>query len=394
MIRSNLGREGSVGTRGALSTSGALGKQGKTKPTRTGLMLVFMLLNLTLYGLMHFSVLLALRAWAPSSAATTVIIALWVCSVLALFIAKIHHDPFTNLLYRIGVTWIGIVFLLFIVLFPATLLTLAVGGTLTPLIMIPAGIIIMLSAWLAVATRIKYLDIAVAKLPKKLDGMRIAHLTDLHIGEIYGPAFLRRIVRMTNEQDPDLIVITGDVFDGGGKPYAHMVEPLRDLRAKHGVYYVRGNHDVYEGVEETDRQLAACGITILDDALAKVNGLALVGISYPTDLKDDKRIILKKLAFEVQHKHKAVPHILLRHEPKDPHLAADLGFDLMLSGHTHNGQLWPMNYLVSLAYPFRIGRHRIKQMTLSIGPGIGTWGPPLRLGSRSEITLIKLRHLG
>jgi hypothetical protein len=85
--------------------------------------------------------------------------------------------------------------------------------------------------------------------------------------------------------------------------------------------------------------------------------------------------------------------VLLRHEPRDPHFASELGVDLMLSGHTHNGQLWPLNFLVKLAYPFAIGRQRIKHMTLYIGPGIGTWGPPFRLGSRSEITLIKLQHI-
>lgn len=365
----------------------------RRKPTRTGLMILFMLLCLLLYSLIHFSVLLTLRAWIPSSTVTIVILALWACSVLALFIAKMHHDVLTNLFYRIGVTWMGISFLLFIILFPATVLTLAFGGTLNVLIMLPATSLIIVSAWLAVATRVKYLDIAVAKLPKKLDGMRIVQLTDLHIGEIYGPAFLRRIVRMTNEQDPDLILITGDVFDGGGKPYAHMIEPLRDLKSRHGAFYVRGNHDVYEGVEETDRQLRECGITILDDMITEAGGLAIIGLSYPTNLTDDKRSILKKLALQAQHKHPHLPHILLRHEPRDPHVAADLEIDLMLSGHTHNGQLWPLNYLVALAYPFRIGRHRIKSMTLYIGPGIGTWGPPLRLGSRSEITVIKLRHL-
>lgn len=367
--------------------------RGQRKPTRTALLVVFLLLCLLLYSLIHFSVLLTLRAWVPTATTTVVITVLWACSVLALFIAKIHHDFITNLFYRIGVTWMGISFLLFIILFPATMLTLAFGGTLNVLIMLPAISLIIVSAWLAVATQIKYFDIAVAKLPKKLDGMRIVQLTDLHIGEIYGPAFLRRIVRMTNDQDPGLILITGDVFDGGGKPYPHMIQPLSDLKAKNGIFYVRGNHDVYEGVEETDRQLRECGITILDDTVTEAGGLALIGLSYPTDLKDDKRTILTKLALQAQHKYPNKPHVLLRHEPKDPHVAADLKIDLMLSGHTHNGQLWPLSYLVSLAYPYRIGRHRIKHMTLYIGPGIGTWGPPLRLGSRSEITVIKLRHL-
>jgi hypothetical protein len=360
---------------------------------RTAGFIVFLSICLALYALIHISVILTLKAFIPSSTVTVVVVTLWITSICALFIAKIHHNILTNLLYRIGVTWMGIVFLLFLVLFPSTMLAMAIRGHLSPVLLIPVGVLITIATFLAVATRIRYLDVAIAHLPKRLDGMRIVQLTDLHIGEIYGPAFLRGIVKRTNEQDPDIIVITGDVFDGGGRTYPHMVEPLRDLRARHGVYYVRGNHDVYEGVANTDRILENLDITILDDTIATVGDLTLIGLSYPTDLHDTKRETLKRLVTAARQAKRKRPIVLLRHEPKDPQLAADLGVDLMLSGHTHNGQLWPLNYLVGLAYPYRIGRHRIQQMTLFIGPGVGTWGPPLRLGSRSEITVFKLRHL-
>jgi predicted MPP superfamily phosphohydrolase len=270
------------------------------------------------------------------------------------------------------------------------MIAIIVQGSLSPILLLPIIFLIFFCLWLASTPRVKAIDIAVGKLPKNKDGFRIAHLTDLHIGEIYDQRFLEYVVALTNEQKPDLIVITGDVFDGGGKPYPHMVDALGKLRAKHGAYYVRGNHDVYEGVAQTDAMLREQGIIILDDRVETVAGLSLCGLSYPTDLQDPKKDVLAKLAKQADANK---PRILLRHEPRDPLLAADLGFDLMLSGHTHNGQIWPLSYLVRLQYPFRVGRHRIKQMTLYIGPGIGTWGPPLRLGSRSEITMITLRKL-
>jgi predicted MPP superfamily phosphohydrolase len=352
--------------------------------------LVFLFISFTLYTLVHFSVLLTLRAWFPSAKITITIVVLWLASILSLFVARYAHNPVTNLLYRLGVTWMGIAFLLFLVLFPATMAAIALRGTLSPLLMVPAIGLILISTWLAHNTRIKHVDIAVGKLPKAMDGFRIVHLTDLHIGEIYGPAFLQHVVDNANSLKADLIVITGDVFDGGGKTYEGIVDPLKQLRAKHGVYYVRGNHDVYEGIANTNKLITECGIIILDDDVARVAGLSLCGLSYPADLVDHKRDILAELAQRAGVKR---PRILLRHEPRDPVLAAELGYDLMLSGHTHNGQIWPLSYLVRLAYPFRVGQHRIKQMSLYIGPGIGTWGPPLRLGSRSEITQITLRHL-
>ncbi len=368
-----------------------LGAQTGTAPKgRLAGFIVFLTICLALYAFIHVSVLLTLRAWFPSRSITILVTVLWVVSILALFIARLKHTAITNLIYRVGVTWMGIAFLLFLVLFPATMAAIALGGELTPLIMFPVLVLILVCTWLAHATRIKSLEVAVGKLPKKLDGMRIIHLTDLHIGEIYGPWFLERVAQLTNEQKPDLILITGDVFDGGGTPYPHMIDPLRKLRAKHGIYYVRGNHDVYEGIAETNRMLGEVGIAVLDDEVKVVAGLSLCGFSYPADLQDAKRDVLTALARKAG---TTYPRILLRHEPRDPMLAADLGFDMMLSGHTHNGQIWPLSYLVKLAYPFRIGRHRIKQMTLYIGPGIGTWGPPFRLGSRSEITLLTLRHL-
>jgi predicted MPP superfamily phosphohydrolase len=284
----------------------------------------------------------------------------------------------------------GVAFLLFLVLFPLTMLAIALQGQVSPLILLPVIVLVFVCLWLASSTRVRELDVAIAKLPKARDGMRVVHLTDLHIGEIYDAYFLEKVVAQANSLKPDLVVITGDVFDGGGKTYPHMVDPLKKLRARHGVYYVRGNHDVYEGIAETDAILRELGVTVLDDEVKIVAGLALCGFSYPADLQDAKRDVVKALAKKAGTK---LPRIFLRHEPRDPQLAADAGYDLMLSGHTHNGQIWPLSYLVNLAYPYRIGHHRIKQMTLYIGAGVGTWGPPFRLGSRSEITLIKLRHL-
>jgi uncharacterized protein len=345
------------------------------------------LLVVSIYAALHLIVGAYLFKAFPNHNPAWLLWSLGVASIMALLVSRFTRNIFTTALYWIGSLWMGTVFVTAIIT-GAFLIINAFTGYL-----IPGGyglallfIIIAYCMFNAFVTKVKTIEIKLPHLPKKLDGFSIVQLTDIHVGEIYQPPFLRRVVKLANEQKGDLVVITGDLFDGGGKLYPHIVDELRNIKQK--TLFVRGNHEVYEGVAVTNKLIKAAGVTVLEDEVVNYKGLQIVALTYPEDFHDDKKATLQKLTKKLNKKQ---PIILLRHEPAGIQDAIDAGVHLQLSGHTHKGQLWPLNYLIRLRYRFVIGLHKVGNFTVYIGPGVGSWGPPMRLGSRSEITKFILR---
>ena len=213
----------------------------------------------------------------------------------------------------------------------------------------------------------------------------LIQISDVHIGEIYGPRYLRKLVDMTNKRHPDVVAITGDLFDGGGVIYKGMIDPISEIEAP--TLFITGNHEVYEGVYKTTQMVEEHGVRVLDDEIVTIAGVQFVGVSYPIDFGDDKHRAFVALAKRIN---RSKPIVLLRHEPKRLDDATYLGADLMLSGHTHNGQIFPFNVIAKLFYEHVAGLHVKDQTTIYITPGAGTWGPPYRIGSRAEIVEFRL----
>lgn len=238
--------------------------------------------------------------------------------------------------------------------------------------------------------RIVHVTVPIRDLPLDLVGFRIAQLSDLHVGPTIRRRFIESVVRRTNALAPHLVAVTGDVADGLVPELREHVAPLAGLVAPHGTFFVTGNHEYFWDVRGWTRELARLGVDVLENEHRLVvhgNGrLLLAGV---TDLSmtrgatsDPARALAGAPESDVR--------VLLAHQPKSAYAARDAGFDLQLSGHTHGGQYFPFNLLVRLFQPFVAGLHRLEAMWLYVSRGTGYWGPPLRLGAPSEITLIEL----
>jgi hypothetical protein len=299
----------------------------------------------------------------------------------------------------IGTTWVGVLFLLFVALLVADTLTL--GGWILPRIA-PS-----LRGWaalgglaLALVALVQGLrppvvrdhEVTLPGLPPERDGLTLVVLSDLHLGSIIGERWLGALVAQVDHLHPDLVVIAGDLVDADLDQAVPLRATLQQLHAPLGVWAVLGNHDVYAGADGAARFAESAGISVLRNRTVEiVPGLHLAGIDDPATFRSlagpDRR-----LAAALARPHPGAT-ILLAHTP-DSHTAdeaAAAGVGLMLSGHTHGGQIWPFGFLVQQRYPLFTGRYEVGGMTLFVGRGTGTWGPRLRLWHPGEILRIRLR---
>ncbi len=238
---------------------------------------------------------------------------------------------------------------------------------------------------------VKKIEVALKRLPRTLDGITIVQLTDVHIGPTLGREFVEALVERTNALLPDVIAITGDLIDGSVAELSDAVAPLGQLRARHGVFFVTGNHEYYSGVDGWIDELRRLGIRVLSNERVAIGNEAqfdLVGIDDLSAFGDGHR---PDLPGALAGRDATRELVLLAHQPRVMKQAVAHGVGLQLSGHTHGGQIWPWNYFVYLQQPFVVGLHAVGDTQIYVSPGTGYWGPPMRLGSRAEITQVVLR---
>jgi predicted MPP superfamily phosphohydrolase len=255
------------------------------------------------------------------------------------------------------------------------------------------------SAWgvrnAALPVAVKRVEVTLPRLPAAMGGFTIVQLTDLHLGPLLGREWLEGIVRRTNALKPDLIAITGDLVDGRVSTLGSTTAQLAKLRAPHGVYFVTGNHEYYSGAPQWCAELTRLGIRVLRNERVSIgkgkDSFDLAGI----DDHNARRHLPDHgpdLARAVRGRDATRELILLAHQPRAIHEAAEHGVGLALCGHTHGGQLWPWTFFVGLQQPYVSGLHRHGETTqIYVSEGTGYWGPPMRLGTRCEITRVVLR---
>lgn len=241
---------------------------------------------------------------------------------------------------------------------------------------------------------VRRVSVRLAGLPQALHGMRVVQLTDVHVGSMIGRDFIASMVRAVNALEPDLIAITGDLVDGPVAALGPHVAPLADLRAKHGTFFVTGNHEYYSGVDAWMVELRRLGVRVLDNERVTVGeGDAVIDLAGVNDWSAKRFDTYKPdLAKALAGRDPARPVVLLAHQPKHIRQAAEKGVSLMLSGHTHGGQIWPWTKLVALDQPYLAGLHRQADTQIYVSEGTGYWGPPMRIGTAPEITLITLER--
>ena len=252
--------------------------------------------------------------------------------------------------------------------------------------------------------RIKKLNLAIAKKSAQLKSLNIVAVSDIHLGTIVGRSRFDSIVSKINDLHPDLVLLPGDIVDEDLRPVIrqNLGEALLKIQSRFGVYAITGNHEYIGGVEEACKYLSDHKITMLRDQSVKIaDAFFLVGRE---DRSKNRRMDRdrgadgnpsantprKDLAGLMAAVDKAYPIILMDHQPFGLEEASNQGVDLQLSGHTHNGQLWPLNYIVHAVYEVAWGYKRIAGTQYFISVGAGTWGPPVRIGNRPEIVNIVL----
>ncbi|HJV87506.1 MAG TPA: metallophosphoesterase [Noviherbaspirillum sp.] len=237
-------------------------------------------------------------------------------------------------------------------------------------------------------------EIPIANLPEPLHGFTIAQITDIHVGPTIKHGYLDAIVQAVNRLDADLIAVTGDLVDGSVRHLAPHTQPLAKLSARHGAYFVTGNHEYYSNAHDWIEEVRRLGLKVLmnEHVVLDHDGAPLL-VAGVTDYT----------AHHFDESHRSDPHaalagaprdvaakILLAHQPRSATAAAGAGFDLQLSGHTHGGQFFPWNFFVPMQQPYTAGLNRLGRLWVYTSRGTGYWGPPKRFGAPSEITRVRL----
>jgi uncharacterized protein len=375
----------------------------------------FLIVTTTLVGLLHYYIgarLLGQLAWP-----TVVVWLGWaglIASALLQPIAFLARG-FSNQSLRDGVSWVAMTvmglfssLLVFTVLRDVLLLAMA-GLHASNLIQVNFTAVEQQSALLAVVAafsisiigffnarklaRVVNVTVPLRDLPDSLHGFKIVQISDIHVGPTIKQGYLSRIVQQVNSLEADLVAITGDLVDGRVHELAEHTRPLATLEARHGSFFVTGNHEYYSGALAWINELERLGVRVLLNEHVQLTHegatLVLAGVTdytaghfYDNHHSDPQAAIAGAPA--------DAPKILLAHQPRSAEAAEAAGFDLQLSGHTHGGQFWPWKYFVPLQQPYVAGLHRLQDLWIYVSRGTGYWGPPNRFGSPSEITCLTL----
>lgn len=238
-------------------------------------------------------------------------------------------------------------------------------------------------------------EVPIRDLPVSLDGFRIVQITDLHIGLTIDRDTVADVVKVANSADADLLAITGDLVDGTVEQLRADTAVLSSLKARHGRFFVTGNHEYYWGAEAWIAEVAQLGFRVLNNAheVVDVDRARLV-VAGVTDYSAARHLPFHRSdphAAVAQAPTDAAVRLLLAHQPRSAAEASKAGFDLQLSGHTHGGQFIPWHLFVWLSQPFLYGLHRMGEMFVYVSRGAGYWGPPVRVAAPPEIPVIILR---
>jgi predicted MPP superfamily phosphohydrolase len=318
-----------------------------------------------------------------------------------------------------GFIWMGAVFILFVILLGTDILRLiaavavrvaSLAGAFDPsrrvfTARLLAGAVLTGAAGVTAAavraTRsdvgVKRVEITLDRLPLGLDGTKIVQLCDLHMGGLLGRPFIEGVVATVNRLNADVIAIVGDLADGSIEQLRPVLAPMIGLRARHGIFFVTGNHEYYSrsGARAWMDEIERMGIRVLRNQRVAIEsaheGFDLAGVPDHGASRFPEQGPAENVPLALAGRDPSRPVVLLAHQPKTIYAAADLGVDLQLSGHTHGGQIWPWGALVRLQQPYIRGLHRVGNSQLYVSCGTGYWGPPMRLGAPAEITEIILR---
>ena len=341
--------------------------------------------------------------WGPLSTTATwelkgVLLLLGISFILAALLGFRFHNPLVTLIYRIAAVWLGMLNFLFLAACLCWLLSFALWLSplaadlprFRPLIAIALFALALAAAAYGLVNarwmRIRRVAVALPNLPEVWRGRTALLLSDLHLGNVKGLKFSRRIAAMAEQLDPDIILIPGDLFDGSEADPSHLIAPFETLAPPFGTYFATGNHDEFGKSAHYTAALKDIGIRVLDNERVTLEGLQIVGISYAESVSPLRlRVFLEGLRLD-----QGMASILLNHVPNRLPIVEGAGISLQLSGHTHGGQVFPFTWFTRRVFgKFTYGLQQFGALQVFTSSGAGTWGPPMRVGTHPEIVLLQ-----
>lgn len=339
-----------------------------------------------------FFPIVSFKGWLWIFGGFTVALFLGVGSQLFFSIPNI----FEKIIFIVGSFWLAIMLYLLLSIAVTDLINLffKISPTLRGLAsLILANTIIIYGVANATTIKVKEISIPIAGLTKEI---KAVHITDIHLGYFWGKKHLEKIVDKTIELNPDVIFNTGDFFDNKSyfREKSYIREPLDKLTIPH--YFVNGNHDEYAGIEEVVEMLKAAGVIVLQNEISYFGELQIIGLNdmlkdensldmHPKSGTETIKSVMSKLPIEENR-----PTIVLHHRPNGVEYMEAKNANLLLAGHTHGGQLFPITLMANAMFPYNKGLYKYGNMNIYVSTGLGTIFPLIRIGTNSEIILIRL----
>ncbi|HEX3717385.1 MAG TPA: metallophosphoesterase [Verrucomicrobiae bacterium] len=306
--------------------------------------------------------------------------------IAATVIARRHSSLWLRLAYRISAIWFGLLSFAFFASFgvwiSAAVLKNAAAAWFGAAVL--ASIYGLINAsWI----RVTRVTAKLPNLPEAWQGRTVAVVTDLHLGNMRGAGFTNHVVAKLQKLQPRAVLISGDLYDGSHGDLDALIEPLKKMRAPAGVYYVTGNHEEFTARDKFIDAVSRTGIRVLNNEKVESDGVQIVGVhDGETDDPNIYRAALRRARLDRNR-----PSILLAHRPSHLSVPEAEGISLQVSGHTHGGQMWPWTWIAARVHKqFNHGLNRLGKMLVYTSYGVGTWGAPMRLGTKSEIALLRL----
>lgn len=312
--------------------------------------------------------------------------------IAATMIGNWHYNVFTRVYYTLSSLWMGFFFYFFVasVIYGMTVALSSSYASIGPFLFLTALLVSLYGMLHARKIVVTHIPVSLLNLPTSWENKKAVWISDVHLGQIHGVEFARKVVAKISALSPDIIFVGGDLYDGTGAPdISELTAPLEALSAPLGVYFITGNHEEYGNLERFLSAVESAGMRVLKDEMVEIDGVQLIGVDY-RNASDPLRFkeILSKIPIN-----REKISILLKHEPRDVPIAQTAGISLLLSGHTHNAQMWPLAYIPRLIYKgYAYGLNVFDTMLVYTSSGTGTWGPPMRVGTDSEIVLFSFKE--
>lgn len=361
----------------------------------------FVAIMQSILWLAHALIYVTLTSFEPFSEAASqaLAVALFVLSISFTISAGLsfrYGNRLVGALYKVSVIWLGLLnFLTWAALATWVAdLGMRAAGLDSPAVREYVGLAIFaaalaISLWgfiNARAIRERRVTVEIKDLPAAWRDRTALLISDVHLGNVNGPGFARRVARIARRLNPSVVFLAGDVYDGARVDPEWLARPLEAVQPPLGVYFCGGNHEDFGDPLAYEAALRDAGVEVLHDARVELDGLQIVGVSYATAAHPLRfRAFLERLRLQ-----DGGPAILLNHVPHGLTMAEQAGVDLQLSGHTHGGQIFPFTYFTRRIFrQFTHGLARLGNLQVITSSGVGTWGPPMRVGTAPEVVLIR-----